>query len=217
MRALTYMLLTKILMGRPEEVPPLLATRQSLRYYEQPVGCGVVGDQGSCGVDDPSLEIDDPMMGEDDPRGKGDDPARVRLEALRLLAISRRERSLKMFRGLLRRYRWALVKDMFVDQHLDELYNALIEEDLKKTLQAYSRIELTHVSRLMALPVKEIEETLCRMMLDGRLKGTLDQGLGVLVLFHEQQTPQLYSDVLSTVANMAAVVDALYEKAQHTL
>ncbi|CDJ49139.1 proteasome PCI domain-containing protein, putative [Eimeria brunetti] len=212
MRALTYMLLMKILMGRPEDVPSLLSTRQSLRYYEQPVGSRDPAGIVSC--DDPTAAG---IVARAAAPAPGVEPACARLEALRLLAISRRERSLKLFRELLNAYRWALDGDAFVEEHLADLYAALIEEDLHKTLQAYSRVELSHVARLMALPEKEVEETLCRMMLDGKLKGTLDQGLGVLVLFEEQETPQLYADVLSTVANMAAVVDALYEKAQQTL
>ncbi|XP_026190225.1 26S proteasome non-ATPase regulatory subunit 11 homolog [Cyclospora cayetanensis] len=201
LQSLKYMLLAKILMGRPQDVPVILSGKQGLRYYHQPglpsasaahVDASVVA----------STEVSADVQG---------------LEALRLLSICRKESSLKMFGALLESHGKELEGDPVLQQHIEELYETLLEKDLSKTLQAFSRVELSHVARLIGLPEQKVEEKLCEMMLDGKLHGTLDQGVGVLVLFDTQQTPKLYTDVLGTVANMAAVVDALYDKAQQTL
>ncbi|CDJ57011.1 proteasome PCI domain-containing protein, putative [Eimeria maxima] len=257
-RALSYMLLTKILMGRPEDVPQLLTNRYSLRYYVQPVAGRSVGSSGivsslsgeergvkneDIGIvslgDDPNIKSKNIILDTDpDPEYDPDpdpdpdpdtniineeinidpsDTASARLEFLRLLAISRKEKSLNMFRRLLRINKWVLNGDNFLEENLNELYNKLIEEDLYKKLNAFSCVELNYISKLINLPEKEIENKLSTMLLDNKLNGTLDQGRGVLILYPQQHKHLLYDHVLSTLTNMASVVDALYEKAQQTL
>lgn len=208
LQALKYMLLAKILMGRPDDVPVLLSGKQGLRYYQQaeaatPAAALPAGEQENT-VNTPAAAPRAPL-------------ALRELEALRLLAVCHKQRSLKMFEEVLQTHEKELQGDPVLQHHIGELYETLLEQNLNKILQAFSRVELSHVAKLIDLPEAKVEAKLCEMMLDGKLLGTLDQGVGVLVLFDKQETPQLYSDVLGTVANMANVVDALYEKAQQTL
>lgn len=189
LQSLKYMLLSKVLMGRPDDVPAILSGKQGLRYYQQ-----TTTDSGSTA------------------------PAALQeLEALRLLAVCYKKRSLKMLESVRDTHKNVFEEDPVLRHHTKELYDTLLEQNLCKILQAFSRVELEHVAKLIDLPVRRVESKLSEMMLDGKLLGTLDQGVGVLVLFEKQDTPQLYTDVLGTVANMASVVDALYAKAQQTL
>lgn len=198
LQALKYMLLAKILMGRPDDVPVLLAGKQGLRYYQQTGVSTTAFSESDKDAACLNLTLRD-------------------LEALRLLAVCHKQRSLKMFEEVLQSHEKELQGDPVLQHHISELYETLLEQNLNKILQAFSRVELAHVAKLIDLPEPKVEAKLCEMMLDGKLQGTLDQGVGVLVLFDKQDTPKLYSDALGTVANMANVVDALYEKAQQTL
>lgn len=205
LQALKYMLLAKILMGRPDDIPALLSGKQGLRYYQQvATTTGQAGSTATASVEPAHETPSAPLALRD-------------LEALRLLAVCHKQRSLKMFEEVLQSHERELQGDLVLQHHIGELYETLLEQNLNKILQAFSRVELSHVAKLIDLPEAKVEAKLCEMMLDGKLLGTLDQGVGVLVLFDKQDTPQLYSDVLGIVANMANVVDALYEKAQQTL
>ena len=45
-------------------------------------------------------------------------------------------------------------------------------------------------------------------------KGTLDQGLGVLVLYDDTSVDKTYKASLQTISGIGTVVDALYAKAK---
>ncbi|KAL8273370.1 hypothetical protein Esti_002702 [Eimeria stiedai] len=225
LQALKYMLLSKILMGRPDDVPVLLSGKQGLRYYQHAdaraaataatavAAATATATKPEDQMREAAVDLATPSAG-----ALATSPLALRdLDALRLLALSHKQRSLKMFGEVLQSHARELQGDPVLQHHIGELYESLLEQNLMKILQAYSRVELAHVAKLIDLPEAKVEAKLCEMMLDGKLQGTLDQGVGVLVLFDKNETPQLYSDVLGTIANMADVVDALYEKAQQTL
>ena len=50
------------------------------------------------------------------------------------------------------------------------------------------------------------------MILDKQFSGILDQGLGVLVVFEENQENEAYKGALDTIKGMGEVVDNLYGK-----
>jgi len=52
------------------------------------------------------------------------------------------------------------------------------------------------------------------MILDKKLHGILDQGLGILVVFEESQSDKTYDHAVSTVRELSGVVDRLYTKAK---
>nr|CEL68810.1 TPA: proteasome PCI domain-containing protein,putative [Neospora caninum Liverpool] len=206
LQALKYMLLSKILQGKDDEVSSLLTGKQCLRYYsmdtsstckpaEASTAGGPVGDAATA-----------PASG-----------ARRDLEAMRQLALCHKQRSLKKFEEVLDMYARELKGDEVLMHHIDELYENLLEKNLLKLLRPFSRVELAHVAQLIGLPLAKVEEKLSEMILDGKLHGTLDQGVGVLLLFEEQVLPEMHVDALATIKNMAQVVDTLYEKSLQAL
>ncbi|KAL8436984.1 hypothetical protein ACSSS7_001295 [Eimeria intestinalis] len=254
--ALKYMLLSKVLMGRPDDVPALLSGKQGLKYYQHAdtraaataaaaitaataipaagtaaataaktppekttaaasaSASGEQQQQSEAQIKAAAIELATPSSG----ALATSSPLALRdLEALRLLALSHKQRSLKLFGEVMQTHARELQGDPVLQHHIGELYENLLEQNLLKILQAYSRVQLNHVAKVIDLPEAKVEAKLCEMIVDGKLHGTLDQGVGVLLLFDENKTPKLYSDVLGTIANMANVVDALYEKAQQTL
>jgi 26S proteasome regulatory subunit N6 len=58
-----------------------------------------------------------------------------------------------------------------------------------------------------------VEQKLSEMILDKKFHGILDQGTGDLLLFEDPESDKTYAAALSTVQELALVVDRLYKKA----
>lgn len=51
-----------------------------------------------------------------------------------------------------------LSSDPIVRSHLSALYDSLLEQNLMRVIEPYSRIELAHIAQLTNQPVHEIEQ-----------------------------------------------------------
>jgi hypothetical protein len=51
------------------------------------------------------------------------------------------------------------------------------------------------------------------MILDKKFNGTLDQGIGCLVIFDDPAVNQLYNAALTNFKSLNSVVDSLFERA----
>ncbi|KAF8822463.1 PCI domain-containing protein [Cardiosporidium cionae] len=136
------------------------------------------------------------------------------LDALKAIAKCHRERSLKMFESVLAEYRIQFDEDPFIYYHINDLYETFLEQNLIRVLEPFSSVEIDHVAKLIDLPIERVESKLAEMILDGKFLGTLDQGMGVLILFDQPPPEDLYESVLATINNMTDVVNTLSEKAQ---
>ncbi|PHJ25880.1 pci domain-containing protein [Cystoisospora suis] len=226
LQALKYMLLSKILQGKDDEVSALLTGKQGLRYYSKsaPVASSCKQEQVDAAAH-AAADAGGALGGGAAAGGAAalaaqavaPPGARRDLEAMRQLALCHKQRSLKKFEEILDTFARELKEDEVLMHHIDELYENLLEKNLLKLLQPFSRVELAHVANLIGLPLPKVEEKLSEMVLDGKLHGTLDQGVGVLLLFEEQELPEMHTDALATIKNMAQVVDTLYEKSRQAL
>eukprot|EP00922_Rhytidocystis_sp_ex-Travisia-forbesii_P071610 GHVS01106845.1.p1 GENE.GHVS01106845.1~~GHVS01106845.1.p1 ORF type:complete len:479 (+),score=64.95 GHVS01106845.1:91-1437(+) len=143
--------------------------------------------------------------------------SQVDVEALRAVAKCHKERSLSMFETTLAKYEHELYGDAVLKHHINDLYETLLEQNILRILEPFSHVEISHVAKLMDLPLANVQRKLGEMVLDGKLQGTLDQGSGVLILFDEPSLPDTYEDALATLTNMAEVVETLHEKAQQAV
>jgi hypothetical protein len=57
-----------------------------------------------------------------------------------------------------------------------------------------------------------VERKMSQMILDKKLSGILDQGLGALILFDAKPTDLVYQNSLSIIQSVGKVVDNLYVK-----
>ena len=55
---------------------------------------------------------------------------------------------------------------------------------------------------------------LSEMILDEKIRGTLDQGRNCLILFEEDEPTEMFEHALSTFKNLDGVLDSLYDKTQ---
>lgn len=134
------------------------------------------------------------------------------VDAMKAVAAAYTARSLKMFEKVLREYPKQLGEDPIIHHHLKELYDTLMEQNLCRIIEPFSRVEISHVAELIELPLVQVEAKLSQMILDKKFEGTLDQGAGCLIVFDDVPPDSIYPNALDTFANMGKVVDSLFTK-----
>ncbi|KAG4305917.1 hypothetical protein PORY_000827 [Pneumocystis oryctolagi] len=134
------------------------------------------------------------------------------LDAMNAIARAHQNRSLADFEKALIDFKDELEKDPIVHSHLTTLYDTLLKQNLSKIIEPFSRIELSHISKLIGIHISKIEEKLSQMILDKIFHGVLDQGTGCLIIFDEPVQDATYNAALDTIKHINTVVDLLQEK-----
>eukprot|EP00271_Cylindrocystis_brebissonii_P001174 TRINITY_DN11478_c0_g1_i1.p1 TRINITY_DN11478_c0_g1~~TRINITY_DN11478_c0_g1_i1.p1 ORF type:complete len:445 (+),score=121.64 TRINITY_DN11478_c0_g1_i1:466-1800(+) len=134
------------------------------------------------------------------------------VEAMKAVADAYSKRSLKSFEDALESYKEQLADDPIISRHLAALYGTLLEQNLVRILEPYSKVEIAFIAEKIGLPIQKVEAKLSQMILDRKFEGTLDQGAGCLLVFDDIPADSLYPSALSTIENMSKVVDSLYQK-----
>ena len=133
------------------------------------------------------------------------------LDAMKAVARAHSNRSLEEYEQALHTYRTELGRsDRFIASHLRRLYDSMLEQNLSKVIEPFSRVEISHVAHMVGLDVQQVERKLSQMILDRVIIGVLDQGAGVLVVFDETERDKGYDAALDTIEKLGSVVDVLY-------
>ncbi|KAK3051362.1 26S proteasome regulatory subunit rpn6 [Extremus antarcticus] len=136
--------------------------------------------------------------------------AGANLDAMKAVARAHSNRSLEEYEQALHNYRRELGSDRFIASHLRRLYDSMLEQNLIKVIEPFSRVEISHVAQMVGLDVAQVERKLSQMILDRVIIGVLDQGPGVLVVFEETERDKGYDAALETIEKLGTVVDVLY-------
>jgi 26S proteasome regulatory subunit N6 len=140
------------------------------------------------------------------------------VDALKAVAKAYKSRSLADFQDVLRSYKQELQEDPVVHSHLKSLYDALMEQNLLRIIEPYSRVDVEHVAGMISLPVEEVEGKLSQMILDKKFAGTLDHATdgmttgGMLEIYDAEAKDDLYPAALGTIDNMSKVLDSLFTR-----
>ena len=135
------------------------------------------------------------------------------LEAMKAVALAHKNRSLAEFEKALEEYKSELGADPIIRAHFSSLYDTLLEQNLVRVIEPFSRVEIAHVAKAVDLSSAQVEGKLSQMVLDKVIYGVIDQGTGTLVIYDEPEEDKTYNAALETIKHMSTVVDLLYEKA----
>jgi 26S proteasome regulatory subunit N6 len=135
------------------------------------------------------------------------------VQAMREVANAHKARSLHKFQEVFTKFHDQLAGDENINAHMSELQANLLESNLIRLIEPFERVQIPHVAKLIDLPVADVEQKLSEMILDKKFHGILDQGTGDLILFDSPESDKTYAAALSTVKELALVVDRLYKKA----
>jgi 26S proteasome regulatory subunit N6 len=136
------------------------------------------------------------------------------IDAMKSVAKASHKRSLADFQEALVTFKKELDDDPIVHAHLDTLYDNLLEQNLCRIIEPYSRVEVRFVADQIKLPELHVEKKLSQMILDKKIPGILDQGEGILIVYEENAPDKTYEVAMETINSMAKVIDTLYEKAK---
>jgi len=132
------------------------------------------------------------------------------LEAMKAIARAHANRSLEEYERALASYKYELGSDAFIRNHLRRLYDAMLEQNLIKVIEPFSRVEIDHIAKMVGLDTQQVERKLSQMILDKVIIGVLDQGAGCLIIFDETHRDESYDAALATIEKLSNVVDVLY-------
>lgn len=136
------------------------------------------------------------------------------IDAIKSVAQASHKRSLVDFQQTVKNFKAELDEDVIVRAHLGTLYDNMLEQNLCRIIEPYSRVQVEYVSKSIKLPNQQVEKKLSQMILDKKFHGNLDQGEGVLNVFEETPVDKTYETALETIQSMGKVVDTLYHKAK---
>ncbi|CAG9858715.1 unnamed protein product [Phyllotreta striolata] len=136
------------------------------------------------------------------------------IEAMKAVAQAAHKRSLADFQLAVKQFKHELEDDVIVRAHLGTLYDNMLEQNLCRIIEPYSRVQVEYIAKTIKLPVLQVEKKLSQMILDAKFHGILDQGDGVLIVFEETPVDKTYEMALETIQSMSKVVDTLYQKAK---
>jgi 26S proteasome regulatory subunit N6 len=79
------------------------------------------------------------------------------IEAMRAVTKAYENRSLQEFEKVLLDYHLELNQDPIIRNHLAALYDTLLEQNLCRCIDPYSRVEISHIAKMIRLPVAQVE------------------------------------------------------------
>ncbi|KAL9538898.1 26S proteasome non-ATPase regulatory subunit 11 [Mucor bainieri] len=139
--------------------------------------------------------------------------AGVEIDAMKAVAHAHKNRNLQEFETALATYTNELNNDPIIRTQLAALYDTLLEQNLVRIIEPFSRVKISHIADMVKLPTQQVEAKLSQMILDKKFHGILDQGAGCLIVFDEPEEDKTYETAIETLKQVDKVVSSLYQKA----
>lgn len=131
---------------------------------------------------------------------------------MKAVAYAHKNRNLQEFETTLATYTNELNNDPIIRTQLAALYDTLLEQNLVRIIEPFSRVEISHIADMVKLPTQQVEAKLSQMILDKKFHGILDQGAGCLIVFDEPEEDKTYETAVETLKQVDKVVSSLYQK-----
>lgn len=108
-----------------------------------------------------------------------DDPEIV---AMTNLVQAFHNNEIQKFERILRQNQGRIMDDEFIREHVEDLLRTIRTQVLRRVIRPYKRISLAAIAvALNDIPVKDVENLLVNLILDGSLDGSIDLTEGVLL------------------------------------
>jgi COP9 signalosome complex subunit 2 len=134
-----------------------------------------------------------------------DDPE---ITAMTNLVQAFHNNEIQRFERILKQNSGRIMDDEFVREHIEDLLRTIRTQVLRRVIRPYTRISLAAISKeLNDIPVKDVENLLVRLILDGILEGQIDQVQRVLLKRAEKGPPPT-SDGATIAALSKSTLDA---------
>jgi 26S proteasome regulatory subunit N6 len=102
---------------------------------------------------------------------------------MKAIATALQHRSLLEFEQTLAKFKAQLTDDPIIRLHLSALYDTLLEQNLIRVIEPFSRVEVTHVAELVKLPLQQVEQKYPNFQfLLERLKYAIQMRLSIVTL-----------------------------------
>lgn len=154
-------------------------------------------------------------------KGNQKHASKPEIESMVAIAAAFEKRSLDDYEQAREKYSHALGQDedgshgnTLVRRLIAEGFEEMMERNLLRVVEPFSRVELAHVAKLVGRPQADVQQRLAQMIIDEKLSGILDQGVGHLVLFEAQKPDALFTHSLEVVSGLAKAVESLSNRAQ---
>ena len=125
-----------------------------------------------------------------------------------------KKKSLVKLEEIIRDHGEQIRANNIISSQITLLYENLLEKNILKLTKPYSKVQLSFLSLKLGVNVSRIEKKISEMILDEKLKGTLDQGIGNLIIFQEDDLDPMYSNSLQILDNMELVIETLFDKSK---
>jgi len=136
------------------------------------------------------------------------------IDAMVAVAAAYKRRSLHDLEDVLEKYKDELASDELIQHHLKDLTERLLEANLCRIIEPYSRVQIAHVASRIKLPIERVERKLSQMILDEKFHGILNQGKGELLVREPRKDDETFSNGLKVIKNMGGVVEGLFRRAE---
>lgn len=136
------------------------------------------------------------------------------LLAMREITQAHKHKSLREFNDALQKFHNEIQGDSILRLHIKSLYESLIEQNLFKIVEPYSKVQISFISKQIGLAEGDVQAKLSEMILDKKFNGTLDQGNGCLIIFSEDKVDNLFETSMATMSSLNVVIDKLFDKAK---
>jgi len=138
----------------------------------------------------------------------------VEIDAMKDICTASQNRDVHQLEAAIQKYHPQLCEDTVIQEHLETLKSNLLEKNLNRLIEPYSRVEISKIANLIGLPEASVERKLSQMILDKKLNGILSQEDRALQIFEPTETDLVYDDALDMIGALEDVVASLYKKAE---
>ena len=91
---------------------------------------------------------------------------------MKAIADAGKKRDISIFNKTIAEYDDELKKDPVVQNHLKSLYDNLLEKNLVRIIEPYSRVQIAHVAETINIPYDIVEKKLSQIILDKKFSGS---------------------------------------------